>query len=70
MPSHWIEGADEDATTLGLNPVSSGVKTEDEGLFIVQHGYWKKALQQGLEIEAANEAKGRAGADGQALVSS
>ena len=51
------------------NPVSSGVKTEDEGLFIVQHGYWKKALQQGLEIEAAKRPR-TAGADGQARVSS
>ena len=54
---HWIEGADEDAKTLGLNPVSSGVKTEDEGLFVVQHGYWQKAMQKGLEIEAAEEAE-------------
>ena len=67
---HWIEGPDEEAKTLGLDPVSSGVKTEDEGLFIVQHGYWKKALRRGLEIEAAQEAEDSAGADGQALVSS
>ena len=68
--SHWIDGPDDEAKTLGLDPVSSGVKTEDEGLFIVQHGYWKKALRQGLEIEAAKEAGEKAGADGQALVSS
>jgi benzoate/toluate 1,2-dioxygenase alpha subunit len=49
--------------------VSSGVKTEDEGLFIVQHGYWKQALRRGLEIEQAAEARGRAGADGQTPVS-
>ena len=24
----------------------SGVKTEDEGLFVVQHGYWQEAMQQ------------------------
>jgi benzoate/toluate 1,2-dioxygenase subunit alpha len=65
---HWIEGPDDDAKTLGLDPVSSGVRTEDEGLFIVQHGYWKKALRQGLEIEAADEAENKAGANGQALV--
>src|SRR5918993_85404 len=65
---HWIEGPDDDAKTLGLDPVSSGVRTEDEGLFIVQHGYWKKALRQGLEIEAAEEAESKAGANGQALV--
>ena len=32
--------------------------TEDEGLFIVQHGYWKKALKEGLENEAAEEKAG------------
>jgi benzoate/toluate 1,2-dioxygenase alpha subunit len=67
---HWIEGPDDDAKTLGLDPVSSGVRTEDEGLFIVQHGYWKKALKRGLEIEAAGAAEDPAGANGQALVSS
>jgi benzoate/toluate 1,2-dioxygenase alpha subunit len=65
---HWIDGPDDDAKTLGLDPVSSGVRTEDEGLFIVQHGYWKKALRQGLEIEAADEAENKAGTNGQALV--
>jgi benzoate/toluate 1,2-dioxygenase alpha subunit len=68
--AHWIDGPDDEAKTLGLDPVSSGVRTEDEGLFIVQHGYWKKALRRGLEIEAAQEAEDSAGADGQALVSS
>ena len=38
---------DDDAKTLGLDPVSSGVRTEDEGLFIVQHSYWKKAHAAG-----------------------
>ena len=34
------------------SPVSSGVKTEDEGLYIVQHGYWKKAHAAGARVEA------------------
>jgi benzoate/toluate 1,2-dioxygenase alpha subunit len=55
---HWIEGPDDDAKTLGLEPASSGVKTEDEGLFIVQHGYWKNALKKGLESEDAAEKAG------------
>jgi benzoate/toluate 1,2-dioxygenase subunit alpha len=42
--------------------VSSGARPEDEGLYLVQHGYWKKQLQRGLEIEAAQE---KAGSDGQ-----
>jgi benzoate/toluate 1,2-dioxygenase alpha subunit len=49
--AHWIEGPDEEAKALGLDPVGSGAKTEDEGLYIVQHGYWKNALKAGLDIE-------------------
>ena len=54
---HWIEGPDDDAKTLGLDPVSSGVRTEDEGLFIVQHGYWKKALQAGARDRGGGGAR-------------
>ena len=47
--------------TLGLDPVSSGVKTEDEGLFLVQHGYWKKAMRGRVEAEAARRPGRRPG---------
>ena len=30
----------------------SGLRTEDEGLFVVQHKYWQKALQRALSAEA------------------
>ncbi|MCY1241861.1 benzoate 1,2-dioxygenase, large subunit [compost metagenome] len=56
---HWIDGADEAAQRIGLKPVMSGVRTEDEGLYTVQHRYWldvmKKAMA-GQGGEAANEA--------------
>jgi benzoate/toluate 1,2-dioxygenase subunit alpha len=42
---HWIEGADEAAQAIDLHPLRSGVKIEDEGLFLVQHGYWSDALR-------------------------
>ncbi|WP_027852416.1 benzoate 1,2-dioxygenase large subunit [Marinobacterium litorale] len=41
---HWIQGPDEDATGLNIKPVLSGVKSEDEGLYTVQHRYWAEAL--------------------------
>jgi len=48
--THWIHGADQAARDIGLAPVMSGVRTEDEGLYTVQHRYWldvmKKALPQ------------------------
>ena len=43
-PTHWINGPDRDADAIGLKPLLSGAKTEDEGLFVVQHRYWKDAL--------------------------
>ncbi|NLY34706.1 MAG: benzoate 1,2-dioxygenase large subunit [Alcaligenaceae bacterium] len=45
---HWIDGPDEAAETLGLKPVLSGRKTEDEGLYTVQHRYWSTVMKEAL----------------------
>ena len=45
---HWIDGPDEAAETLGLKPVLSGLKTEDEGLYTVQHRYWSEVMKKAL----------------------
>jgi benzoate/toluate 1,2-dioxygenase alpha subunit len=45
--THWIEGADDAARTIDLHPLRSGVKIDDEGLFLVQHRYWSEALRSG-----------------------
>ena len=42
--THWITGADADAKLIGLEPLLSGAKTEDEGLFVIQHKYWQESL--------------------------
>jgi benzoate/toluate 1,2-dioxygenase alpha subunit len=49
---HWIEGPDEAAAAIGMKPLMSGVKTEDEGLFVVQHKYWHDVMQRALATEA------------------
>lgn len=49
--SHWIEGADDNAKAMGMQPLLSGRKTEDEGLFVRQHAYWAQALQKAIDIE-------------------
>ncbi|MBK1656915.1 benzoate 1,2-dioxygenase large subunit [Paracraurococcus ruber] len=49
---HWIDGPDAAADAIGLKPLMSGVKTEDEGLFVVQHKYWQEAMQCALAAEA------------------
>jgi benzoate/toluate 1,2-dioxygenase alpha subunit len=48
---HWIYGPDEHATAMGINPKLSGIRTEDEGLFLMQHHYWSDTLKAGLEKE-------------------
>jgi len=45
---HWIKGADEAARAIGLKPELSGARTEDEGLFPLQHRYWAETLRAGL----------------------
>ena len=50
---HWINGPDEAANAIGLKPLLSGTRTEDEGLFVVQHKYWQQAMQTALATETA-----------------
>jgi len=49
---HWIPGADAAAEAIGLKPLMSGARTEDEGLFVLQHKYWQETMQRALSAEA------------------
>jgi benzoate/toluate 1,2-dioxygenase subunit alpha len=49
--THWIKGPDEGANAIGLKPLLSGAKTEDEGLFVIQHKYWKETLTRAVGVE-------------------
>ena len=53
--ARWIAGPDENAKSLGLNPLLSGERSEDEGLFVRQHEYWAEALKKAIQREAASE---------------
>jgi len=48
---HWIPGPDAAAESIGLQPLLSGARTEDEGLFVVQHKYWQQTMQAALKGE-------------------
>jgi benzoate/toluate 1,2-dioxygenase alpha subunit len=50
---HQIDGPDEDAKKIGIDPIASGVRTEDEGLYSIQHGYWLDTMRKALDLEAA-----------------
>ena len=49
----WIDGPDENARRMGLNPILSGERSEDEGLFVRQHAYWAETMARALEAEIA-----------------
>ena len=51
--THWIRGADDAAKEIGLQPLMSGVRTEDEGLYTIQHRYWLDVMKSAMAGEAA-----------------
>ncbi|AER57629.1 Rieske (2Fe-2S) domain-containing protein [Pseudoxanthomonas spadix BD-a59] len=52
----WVQGADENARKMGIKPLLSGNRSEDEGLFVRQHEYWARAMRQALAREATGDA--------------
>jgi benzoate/toluate 1,2-dioxygenase subunit alpha len=47
--SHWVNGADGNARAMGLSPILSGARSEDEGLFVRQHSFWASTLIAALD---------------------
>ncbi|GAB2454799.1 Rieske 2Fe-2S domain-containing protein [Comamonas humi] len=47
----WIEGPDENARKMGMKPLLSGERSEDEGLFVCQHDYWAKTMRRAVQQE-------------------
>ncbi|MBU3032179.1 Rieske 2Fe-2S domain-containing protein [Paracoccus marinaquae] len=52
----WIHGPDDNANRMGLKPLISGERSEDEGLFVVQHEYWARVMRDALASEKKGEA--------------
>lgn len=53
---HWVEGPDAEADKIGLKPILSGVKTEDEGLYVAQHSYWLEQMRAAIAAESDESA--------------
>ena len=47
----WVHGPDENARAMGMTPLVSGGRSEDEGLFVCQHNYWAESMQKALTKE-------------------
>ncbi|QTH59724.1 benzoate 1,2-dioxygenase large subunit [Corynebacterium hindlerae] len=56
---HQLTGPDEVAKGLGMNEVlSSGARTEDEGLYPIQHAHWENLMRAALDQdETTNKAE-------------
>lgn len=54
--THWVRGADDEAKRLGIRPILSGVRLEDEGLFVVQHRAWQERLRIALDRQESGRA--------------
>ena len=52
--AHWVQGADPAAEAIGMKPLLSGARTEDEGLFVVQHKHWHDIMRRALAAETKN----------------
>lgn len=48
---HWVQGPDAVADEIGLKPKLSGIKTEDEGLYLAQHEHWLNEMKRGIAAE-------------------
>ena len=44
----WIDGPDANAKKMGMNPLLSGERSEDEGLFVCQHHYWTEQMREAV----------------------
>jgi len=53
--THWIRGADDAATDIGLAPLMSGVRTEDEGLYTIQHRYWLDVMKKAFDAQGESK---------------
>ena len=49
----WIAGPDANAKKMGMKPLLSGERSEDEGLFVCQHNYWAQVMRQAVQQERA-----------------
>ena len=41
---------------MGLNPLLSGERSEDEGLFVCQHEYWAQEMRKAVAAERQGDA--------------
>ncbi|OAT19459.1 benzoate 1,2-dioxygenase alpha subunit [Buttiauxella noackiae ATCC 51607] len=48
---HWVYGPDEHAQKAGFVPQMSGIRSEDEALYIAHHHHWQQTMLAAIEKE-------------------
>lgn len=51
----WIDGPDANARAMGMNPLLSSERSEDEGLFVRQHAHWAATLVAAIDAQLATQ---------------
>ncbi|WP_025123373.1 MULTISPECIES: Rieske 2Fe-2S domain-containing protein [unclassified Serratia (in: enterobacteria)] len=46
--TRWLEGPDDNAQAMDINPLLSGPRSEDEALYISHHHHWQQTLLRNL----------------------
>ncbi|MBT3145951.1 Rieske 2Fe-2S domain-containing protein [Neptunomonas phycophila] len=49
--AHWINGPDNHANQIDMKPTLSGVKPEDEGLYVNHHLHWVNEMTRAIKNE-------------------
>lgn len=47
--TRWVAGPDENARAMGMSPLLSSERSEDEGLFVRQHEYWARTMLAAID---------------------
>ena len=53
--AHWLNGPDKYAESVGMDTVATGIKPEDEGLYVHHHQHWVNEMLSAIEQEKANQ---------------
>ena len=51
--AHWMEGPDDYAKSVGMDTIATGIKPEDEGLYVHHHKHWVDEMLQAIQFEKA-----------------
>ncbi|MBI1205987.1 MAG: Rieske 2Fe-2S domain-containing protein [Azospirillum sp.] len=51
--THWVQGADDNAQAIGMAPILSGMRADDEGLYVIHHQHWVEEMLRAIGLERA-----------------